>query len=343
MSIGVDYSFLDAASAADELAQDALSGLTATPKSLPPRWFYDARGSQLFEQITGLPEYYPTRTERQILQAHADDIATAARVDTVIELGSGSSTKTQLLLDAWQRAGCLRRIVTVDVSASALAEAARTLEQRYPEAELQPVRADFTRHLDGLATTGRTAVVFLGSTIGNLDPAQRQLFLRSVRHSLGPDDVLLLGTDLVKPVEVLLPAYDDAAGVTAEFNLNVLRVLNRELDGDLPLEAFSHRAVWNPAQERIEMRLRANRAVDAELSAIGMAVHFDQGEELLTEISAKFRRAGITAELASAGLRLSHWWTDPADYFALSLSGPDQGSSRGSSRAGSVEDGTTAA
>lgn len=321
MSISVDDRFLDSVAATDELAADARAGLAAQPKSLPPRWFYDARGSELFEQITELPEYYPTRTEWQILHEHADDIAAAAPVATVVELGSGSSTKTRLLLDAWQRAGSLRRIVTLDVSASALVEAAAVLSDGYPGVDIQPVRADFTRHLDRLDTVGPTAIVFLGSTIGNLDPDQRQQFFRGVRRALGPSDVLLLGTDLVKSPEILVPAYDDAAGVTAEFNLNVLQVLNRELDGDIPVESFEHRAVWNAVEERIEMRLRARRAVDARLAAIDLEVRFDEGEELLTEISSKFRRAGIAAELASAGLQVRDWWTDPLEHFAVSLVG----------------------
>jgi len=320
MSVRVDDSFLDSAATADELAEDARSGLTRTPKSLPPRWFYDARGSELFEQITELPEYYPTRTEAQILSSHAGDIASAAPVETVIELGSGSSVKTRLLLDAWQQLGCLRRIITVDVSIAALTDAAAGLSARYPAAEVHPVRADFTRHLQRLPKLGRTAVVFLGSTIGNLDPMERASFFSSLRESLAGGDALLLGTDLVKPAEVLVPAYDDAAGITAEFNLNVLRVLNRELGGDLPVEAFSHRAVWNPAAERIEMRLRAEREIKARFDLIGLEVHFDAGEELLTEISSKFRRDGIAAELAAAGFELRHWWSDPAKLFALSLS-----------------------
>jgi L-histidine N-alpha-methyltransferase len=322
MSISVDDRFLDSVVAVDELAADARSGLTVRPKSLPPRWFYDARGSELFEQITELPEYYPTRTEREILHEHADDIAAAAPVTTVVELGSGSSTKTRLLLDAWQRAGSLRRIITLDVSASALVEAAAVLSDGYPGVEVQPVRADFTRHLDRLDTLGSTAIVFLGSTIGNLDPDQRQQFFQGVRRALGPADVLLLGTDLVKSPEILVPAYDDVAGVTAEFNLNVLRVLNRELDGDLPVEMFEHRAVWNAAAERIEMRLRARCVIDARLAAIDLDVHFDQGEELLTEISSKFRRTGIATELASAGLQIRNWWTDPLDHFGVSLVAP---------------------
>jgi L-histidine N-alpha-methyltransferase len=319
MSISVDDRFLDSAVAADELAADARAGLTVQPKTLPPRWFYDSRGSELFEQITELPEYYPTRTERQILREHADDIAAAAPVNTVVELGSGSSSKTHLLLDAWQRAGSLQRIVTVDVSVSALTEAAEVLAARYPGVQLQPVRADFTRHLQGLDTVGRTAIVFLGSTIGNLDPAQRALFFDSVRGTLAEQDVLLLGTDLVKSADVLVPAYDDAAGVTAAFNLNVLDVLNRELAGDVPVSAFRHRAVWNAAAERIEMRLLATRTVDARLAAIDLALHFDEGEELLTEISSKFRKDGLQDELATAGMTLDRWWTDPSNYFAVSM------------------------
>jgi len=321
MPVRIDDRFLDAAASADELAADARLGLTAEHKWLPPRWFYDERGSALFEQITELPEYYPTRTERQILAERADEIAAAAPVQTVVELGSGSSAKTHLLLDAWQRAGTLRRIVTLDVSTSALTDAAEILQRRYPGVELCPVRGDFTRHLQQLDTVGRTAIVFLGSTIGNLDPQQRREFFGSVRAALAEDDVLLLGTDLVKPVEVLIPAYDDAAGVTAQFNLNVLQVLNRELGGNLPLDAFTHRAVWNAEQDRIEMRLRAEQEVLARLAGIDLEVHFDRGEELLTEISSKFRRAGITEELAAAGLRVREWWTDAREYFAVSLIG----------------------
>lgn len=320
MSISVDDRFLDSSAAADELAADARAGLTAFPKSLPPRWFYDQRGSELFEQITELPEYYPTRTEHQILQAHAGDIAAVSRIDTVVELGSGSSTKTRLLLDAWHRTGSLRRIVTMDVSVSALTEAAAGLGSRYPGVQVRPVLADFTRHLTALDRTGPTAVVFLGSTVGNLDPAQRRQFFDSVRELLAPGDVFVLGTDLVKPLDVLIPAYDDAAGVTAEFNLNVLRVLNRELGGDIPLAAFEHRAIWNPAAERIEMRLRARRAMDVRFTEIDLQVHFDEGEELLTEISSKFRKDGISAELGASGLLISHWWTDPLERFAVSLS-----------------------
>lgn len=320
MTVAVDDRHLDATDSAAELAADARAGLRARPKTLPPRWFYDARGSELFERITELPEYYPTRCERAILEAHASDIARVAPAETVIELGSGSSTKTQLLLDAWHATGSLRRLVTVDVSTSALIDAAGPLGERYPDVELRPVRADFTRHLDHLDTTGRTALLFLGSTIGNLDPAQRHAFFTSARDVLSDGDVLLLGADLVKSRSILIPAYDDAGGVTAAFDLNLLHVLNRELDGDLPVDVFRHEARWNADDERIEMWLRASRAVDARLALIDVDVHFDAGEGMLTEISSKFRRDGLTAELAAAGFTVQAWWTDPQQRFSLSLS-----------------------
>ena len=322
MSISVDDSFLDSAGATDELAADARTGLTSTPKSLPPRWFYDARGSELFEQITELPEYYPTRTEAQILRLHAGDIAAAAPVETVIELGSGSSTKTQLLLDAWQRGGTLRRIITVDVSTSALAEAAVGLSARYPATEVQPI----TRRLHpapgraGQGRPNRHRVPRLHHRQPR--PGRARLLLQQRPVGAGTGRRAAAGHRSGEAAEILVPAYDDAAGVTAAFNLNLLRVLNRELGGDLPIEAFDHRAVWNPVAERIEMRLRASREIRARLSSIGLDVHFDAGEELLTEISSKFRRDGVTAELASAGLQLTHWWTDPANFFALSLARP---------------------
>jgi L-histidine N-alpha-methyltransferase len=316
----IDDRFLDAEESRSALMADARSGLTRVPKSLPPRWFYDERGSELFEQITELPEYYPTRIERAILAERAEQIAAYAPAETVIELGSGSSSKTRLLLDAWYAHGGLKQIVTVDVSRAALQDAAAQLAQRYPDTELRPVRADFTKNLVDLQVHGRAAVVFLGSTIGNLGPAQRRVFYGEVRTALGSNGYLVLGTDLVKSPDVLIPAYDDAAGVTAEFNLNVLRVLNRELAGDLPLDAFSHRAVWDAARERIEMRLRASREVAARLDAIGLDVHFAAGEEMLTEISCKFRPDGVARELAHAGLQLVRWWTDPDRAFAVSVS-----------------------
>lgn len=303
------------------LRADARDGLTAADKWLAPKWFYDARGSDLFEDITRLPEYYPTRTEKALLRAHAGDIATASGADTLVELGSGSSEKTRLLLDALRDAGTLRRYVPQDVSQSALEAAAHEVAVEYPAIEVHGVVGDFTRHLDELPGGDRRLLAFLGGTLGNLIPQERAEFLASVRATLVPGEHLLLGVGLVIDPAVLVPAYDDAAGVTAEFNLNLLQVLNRKLDGNLPIEAFSHRAVWNSEQERIEMRLRANRTVDACLAAISLRVHFDEGEEMLTEISSKFHRKGISAELAAAGLCVQRWWTDPLEAFAVSLSG----------------------
>jgi len=307
---------------ADALRADALRGLTSDPKWLPPKWFYDARGSELFEQITRLPEYYPTRAEREILAARAGEIAAVTGADTLVELGSGSSEKTRMLLDALSRAGTLRRYVPVDVSESALAGASEALLAGYPELPVHAVVADFTEHLGLLPSGGRTLTAFLGGTIGNLEPAERAVFLADVRAGLGEGDAFLVGTDLVKDPGVLVAAYDDAGGVTAEFNRNVLHVLNRELAADFDVTAFAHVARWNAACEWIEMWLRSERPQTVKLRALDLAVDFGAGEEMRTEISAKFRRAGVEAELAAAGFALRRWWTDRAGRFALSLSVP---------------------
>jgi L-histidine Nalpha-methyltransferase len=304
------------------LAADARAGLTASPKTLPPRWFYDERGSELFDRITRLPEYYPTRTERALLEASAGDIATATGADTLVELGSGTSEKTRLLLAALTAAGTLRRFVPVDVDPSVLRSAGTAIAAEHPEIAVDAVVADVTTHLDDLPREGRRLVAFLGSTIGNFEPAPRAAFLRSLAATLRPGDSFLLGTDLVKDADRLVRAYDDAAGVTAAFNRNVLAVLNRELKADADPEAFAHVALWNVEQEWIEMRLRSRRAQVVHLAALDLEVSFAAGEDLRTEVSAKFRRAGVTAELAAAGLRTTHWWTDPAGDFALSLSTP---------------------
>jgi len=298
---------------------DVRSGLTSTPKTLPPKYFYDARGSELFEEITRLPEYYPTRTERRILEDHADDIARAAVADTLVELGSGSSAKTGLLLDALGRAGRLRSYVPVDVSDSALEGALKALADDYPALELRGVVADFERHLDDLPGGSHRMVAFLGSTIGNLDPTERHTFLTRLGSGLGRGDSLLLGTDLVKDTGRLVAAYDDTAGVTAAFNRNVLHVLNRELDADFDPEDYEHVARWNADQEQIEMWLRARGPQRVEVRALDLHVAFVNGEEMRTEISAKFRPEGIRAELAGAGLEVVAAWTDPADDFALTL------------------------
>jgi L-histidine Nalpha-methyltransferase len=317
---------------AASLRADALAGLTATPKSLPPKWFYDAQGSALFEKITELPEYYPTRAERSILRAAAAEIARISRARVLVELGSGSSEKTRLLLSALRAEGTLEAYVPVDVSESALVGAEEALAVEYPGLAVHAVVSDFEQYLgleDSASSTGSAdsvagprLVAFLGSTIGNMVPAERAAFLRRVRASLRPGDSFLLGTDLVKDAGVLVAAYDDSAGVTAAFNKNVLAVLNAELGADFDLDGFEHVAVWDPANEWIEMRLRATAEQRARVRDLDLDVHFAAGEEMRTEVSAKFRRAGVEAELAAAGLALRAWWTDPGERFGLSLSVP---------------------
>lgn len=310
---------LTAADLVAAMRADVLRGLSATPKQLLPKYFYDARGSELFEEITRLAEYYPTRTERAILVANAGEIAALSGADTLVELGSGSSEKTRLLLDALAAAGHLRRYVPVDVSVAALEGALTELALDYPGLTLHGVVADFERHLEDLPSAGVRLVAFLGSTIGNLEPATRRDFLSSVRNRLGPDDTLLLGTDLVKDTGRLVAAYDDAAGVTAEFNRNVLHVLNRELGADFDPTAFEHVARWNAAEERMEMWLRSRTAQQVSLAGLDLVVSFAAGEEMRTETSAKFRLDGIRAELARAGLTAVGAWTDPDGDFALTL------------------------
>ncbi|TQM03974.1 L-histidine N(alpha)-methyltransferase [Pseudonocardia kunmingensis] len=307
------------ADAETALRADARAGLTAVPKHLPPKWFYDARGSALFEEITALPEYYPTRTERALLEGSADAIAAASGADTLVELGSGSSAKTRLLLDAFRRAGTLRRYVPQDVSEPALREAMAALAAEYPDVDLHGVVGDFTAHLDRLPPHGRRMVAFLGGTIGNLLPSPRAEFLRALRAALRPGEQFLLGTGLVTDPEVLVPAYDDAAGVTAEFNRNVLHVLNRELRADFDVDAFAHLARWDTAHEWIEMRLVAQRAMTVTLAELELTVAFAAGEEMCTEVSAKFRLPGVRAMLAEAGFAVVHSWTDADERMALTL------------------------
>ncbi|WP_406390180.1 L-histidine N(alpha)-methyltransferase [Streptomyces sp. NBC_00887] len=309
---------LDATDAA--LRADVLSGLTRHPKTLPPKWFYDAHGSDLFEEITRLAEYYPTRAEREILIAHSADIAAASGARTLIELGSGSSEKTRHLLDALPG---LHTYVPVDVSESALKGAAEALLAERPGLSVHALIADFTHALDLPDSPGPRLVAFLGGTLGNLLPQERAEFLKSVRARLVPGDSLLLGTDLVKDEATLVAAYDDAAGVTAAFNKNVLTVVDRELGADFQLDDFDHVAVWDPEHEWIEMRLRSRRAQTVKIRELDLEVSFEEGEELRTEVSAKFRKEGVRDELAAAGLRLAQWWTDSAGRFALSLATAD--------------------
>jgi L-histidine N-alpha-methyltransferase len=301
------------------LREDAQLGLTSSPKWLQPKWFYDARGSDLFEEITRLPEYYPTRTESSILRSRAVDIAHRTGAHTLVELGSGSSEKTRLLLDALHEAGTLRQYVPLDVSESALRDAVAAIHADYPKLAIHGVVADFTEHLDRVPGENPRLVAFLGGTIGNLLPHERGTFLHDLRDTLDHGEWLLLGTDLVKSPDVLVPAYDDAAGITADFNRNVLSVLNRELGADFDLGNYEHLALWNVEQEWIEMRLRATAPAKVTLSELGLDIDLQAGEEIRTEISAKFRLEGIQEELAHSGFELDSWWTDPEGRYALSL------------------------
>ncbi len=303
------------------LADDVLDGLTRPFKELPPKHFYDARGAELFDRICELPEYYPTRAERAILQESAAELATLTGAAELVELGSGTAAKTRVLLDALHEAGTLRRYVPVDVTESMVRECAQTLTEEYPGLRVHGVIGDFERHLDQVPdATGPRLVAFLGGTIGNFPPGSRRRFLREIVGLLGPEDHLLMGTDLVKDPDVLEAAYDDAEGVTAEFNRNVLRVLNRELDADFDPEDFDHIALFDSQHEWIEMRLRSRREHTTLVRALNLPVHFNAGEEVRTEISAKFTPERLSGDLSAAGLQLVSWLTDPEELFALTLS-----------------------
>ena len=303
------------------MLRDVACGLSRPQKELPPKYFYDRRGSELFDEITRLPEYYPTRAERAILDAVAPEIATRTGADTLVELGSGTSEKTRLLLGALHEQGTLERFVPFDVSEATLRSAAAAVADEY-SISVHAVVGDFERHLHTLPRGGTRLVAFLGSTIGNLTPTTRAGFLDEIARGLEPGDAFLLGTDLVKDVNRLVAAYDDAAGVTADFNRNVLRVVNRNLAADFDPEAFAHVAQWDAAEEWIEMWLRSDAAQTVRVGGLDLTVDFEAGEAMRTEISAKFTRERVEAELGAAGLALDAWWTDPAGDFALSLSRP---------------------
>lgn len=312
---------LSASAWRDGLSAAALRSLAAEPPYLDPVWFYDERGSELFDAITRLPEYYPTRTERALLVAHAGEI-TRCGADTLVELGSGTSDKTTVLLDAMAATGSLARYVPFDVSEETLRHAVSALGERYPAVAMHGVVGDFHRHLGEIPRAGRRLVAFLGSTIGNLQPAERLRFLRDLDCSLDHTDRLLLGIDLVKDPATLVAAYDDAAGVTAEFNRNALRVLDAALGADFDPDAFEHVAVWDAEQRWVEMRLRAVRDQVVHVPGLDEPLRFAAGDELRTEISAKFTVEGMTAELWEAGFVVDEAWTSPDDAFALLLAHP---------------------
>jgi L-histidine Nalpha-methyltransferase len=305
------------------LVDDVRRGLGQHPLKLPPRWLYDARGSDLFDQITRLGEYYPTEAERSILRREAATIADLTGADTIIELGAGTSDKTRTLLDAFHATGSLRRFVPFDVSESTLRMAAAALSARYPGLHVHGVVGDFTLHLSHLPSDGVPLVAFLGSTIGNLYVEERGAFLAMLAEHLPVGGWLLLGADLVKPVDRLVAAYDDPQGVTAEFTRNVLVVLNRELGADFDVEAFDHVALWDPLRERMDLRLRVNGDQCVSVPPAEVQLELRDGEEIRIEISSKFRVPGLTSDLVNAGFRVRQLWTDRAGDFALLLASVD--------------------
>jgi L-histidine Nalpha-methyltransferase len=311
-----------APSPADEaarLARDVRRGLTARPRWLPPKYFYDAAGAELFDRITALPEYYLTRTEETILAAVAADVVRRLEPQEIVELGPGGCSKVRHVLDAVDHGGAVR-YVPFDVGGAALAGALARLARAYPALRVHPVVGDFEHDLDRLPPlAGRRLVLFLGSTIGNFDPPAGRRLLATLRGILGPDGRLLLGVDLVKDRAVLEAAYDDAAGVTAAFNRNVLHVVNRGLDGDFRPEAFDHHAFYNDAESRIEMHLVASAPQRVCLRRLGLTLDFEAGESIWTESSYKYTRASVAAMLAGAALDVEAWFTDAAERFALVL------------------------
>jgi L-histidine Nalpha-methyltransferase len=306
------------------LADDVLDGLTRPFKELPPKHLYDTEGSRLFDAISRTPEYYPTRTERSILEAFGPELVRRTRAAELVELGSGVPTKTRVLLDAMHAAGTLERYLPFDVSETVLRTSAEQLVEDYPGMGVHGILGDFERHLDRVPAPrgGPRLVVFLGGTIGNFLPGSRRRFLRAIARSLRAQDRLLLGTDLVKDPAVLEAAYNDAAGLTAAFNRNVLAVVNRELGADFDPGAFEHVAFFDRVHEWIEMRLRAFAPQVVTIPDVGLTVHFAHREELRTEVSAKFTRGRLAADLAAAGLELEDVVTDPGELFAVSVSRP---------------------
>jgi len=302
-----------------QLIDDVRAGLSARPKTLPARWFYDRRGSDLFDAITELPEYYLTRTETQILRQHANEIAEATQPEVLVELGSGTCTKSRLLIEGARRFGSLRTFVPFDFDEDMIRRAAAELAAEYPGLTVQGIAGDFMQHLDTISRTERMLVMFLGSTIGNLDIEERVRFLTEVRLRLRPADTILIGFDLVKDVGELLAAYDDAQGVTADFNRNLLVRLNRDLGADFDLDLFQHLAIWNGKESRIEMHLRSLGDQLVQLPGAGLQVKFEDAETVLTEISVKFTREAVDQSFRAAGLRVEKWLTDANERFALAV------------------------
>lgn len=305
--------------AGQTLRDDVQKGLHKTPKALPSKWFYDSVGSDLFDQITRLPEYYLTQAESQILHAQSAAIVAASCADTLVELGSGTSEKTRILLSAMTNTGSLQRFIPFDVDASILIRSGEILGKEYPDLKIDAVCGDFEKHLAAIPGGGRRICAFLGSTIGNLTQHQRAEFLNNLANTLEPGDSLLLGVDLLKNVDRLLPAYNDNAGITARFNQNILTVINRELNANFIAENFAHVARWNADAERMEMHLRATTSHQVTVKNLDFSVDFAADEEMLTEVSCKFRPEVVDHELNAAGLSPIHWWIDSAGDFGLTL------------------------
>jgi len=302
------------------MAADVRAGLSRPFKQLSPRYFYDERGSELFEDITRLREYYPTRCEREILEQRSEEICAAAnRPATLIELGSGSAAKTQVLLSAMCGAGCLETYCPVDISEEITRATAERIAAAYDGVTVRGLVCDFELDLERIPSAAPRVIALLGGTIGNFEPQQRASFLRRIANLLGPEDRFLLGTDLAKDRETLEAAYNDSEGVTAEFNKNVLSVLNRELGADFDLGAFEHVARWDPENLWVDIRLRSLGNQVVNVTALDMQVPFSAGEEMRTEISTKFARPGLEGIYREAGLELTDWFTDAEDKFALSL------------------------
>jgi dimethylhistidine N-methyltransferase len=304
------------------LRDDAVKGLSSPPYWLPSKWLYDDRGSQLFDEITTLPGYYPARAEREILNRRSSEIAAFSRAATLLELGSGYSRKTRILLNALTARGTLRRVALLDINRRALQEAGAAISADYRDLAVGATVTDFEAGVDLTGVPGPRMVAFLGSTLGNYNAEQRQDFYRTLRAALSSDDVLLLGVDLVKDVSTLVRAYDDERGVTADFNMNLLQVLNRELGADFDSDTFGHVALWNSQEERIEMRLRSRTGQTVTIPDLDLTMKFSVHQDLRTEISTKFRPEPLAEELARGGFAISHWWTDQADRCALLVATP---------------------
>jgi L-histidine Nalpha-methyltransferase len=316
----------------DTMLEDVRDGLTRSLKELPPKYFYDERGSALFDQITTLPEYYPTRCERTILNRHAPAIVESSDAQELVELGSGTASKTRALLYAMAGNGSLRRYVPFDFDPSVVENCAAELTELYPGLEVHGVVGDFGRDLGCIPDGQRRLFAFLGGTIGNLLPDERATFLAGVRDQMDDADRLLIGTDLIKDRRLLEAAYNDSAGVTAEFNRNVLRVINAGLDADFDPEAFEHVAFFDEANSWIEMRLRANGAQRVQIVGADLELTFADGEEIRTEISAKFTREAVERELKAAGLQLEEFFTDGSLLFGVAFAKPQAAGSAGRAR-----------